>query len=125
MTFHDREAPKTTLETEGRSQLIRHEVMEMHLFDENAPEEQSLCGGGTTRTERISVREEYLDDLLYGNRPRAVCQDCKALSMPLAEVFIKDMARNREDEGRLGEAEDYRELLKRLARETGLDRGTG
>ena len=42
MKFHDREAPKTILETEGRSPLTRREVMEMHLF----AKEEALCGRG-------------------------------------------------------------------------------
>ena len=50
-------------------------------------------------------------------------RDCKAQAMPLAEAIIEDMAQDLEDEGRLGDAEDCRELLDRLARETGLDRG--
>ena len=45
--------------------------------------------------------------------------------MPLAEVIIRDMAQDLEDEGLLGDAEDCRELLNCLARETGLDHGPG
>ena len=48
MKFHDREAPKTILETEGRFQLTGHEVLESHLFGAEAAEEKSLCGRGAT-----------------------------------------------------------------------------
>ena len=65
----------------------------------------------------------YLEERLCGRPVGKVCQDCKALAMPLAKVILEDMAQDIEDEGRLGNAEDCRELLNRLARETGLDRG--
>ena len=66
---------KATMETEGRFQLIRHDVFEMHLFDEDATEEQALCSRDTADTERRGVRG-YLEDRLYGNRVGTVCQDC-------------------------------------------------
>ena len=96
------------------------EVTGMHLFDENEAEEHARCGRDTTRTERMGDRE-YVNERLNGSRPRAVCPGCKALAMPLVEVILEDMARNFEDEGRLGDAEDCRELLDRLAGETDLD----
>ena len=87
MKSHDREAPKTTLETEGRSPLIRHEVMEMHL----SVEEEALCGRGTTRTERKDVRY-YLEERLDGSPIGTVCERCKALAMPLADPIIEAKA---------------------------------
>ena len=99
-------------------------MFEPHLFDENAAEEQAHCGKGATRTERIGVRE-FVKDRLYGCRPRAVCQDCEALAMPFAEVIIEDMAQDLEDEGRLGDAEDCRELLNRLVRGDGAGSRAG
>ena len=123
MKFRDREASKMALETEGRSQLIRHEVMAMHLLDAEAAEEQSLCGKGTTRTERKGVRY-YIEERLGGCPVGTVCERCKALAMPLAGVIIGDMAQYLEYEGRLGDAEDCRELLNRLVREIGRDRGS-
>ena len=97
------------------------EVTGMDLFDENEAEEHARCGRDTTRTERMGVRE-YVNERLNGSRPRAVCPGCKALAMPLVEVILEDMARNFEDEGRLGDAEDCRALVRELARETGQDR---
>ena len=118
MKSHDREAPKTTLETEGRSQLIRHEVIEMHLSGTNAVVPKALCEAATSHD--LRDLKGYLVDLLLGAPVGAICQDCKALAMPLVENIVRDM----EAEGSMGEAEDCRELLNRLARETGLNRGT-
>ena len=104
---------------------MRNEVIEMHLFDENAAKERARCGRNTTRIERMGVTE-YLNDRLYANRYRAaVCHRCEALAMPLAEVIIEEMAEDLEDEGRLGDAEDCRDLLNKLAREQELIRGPG
>ena len=101
---------------------MSNEVKEMHLFDSDAAEEKSLCGEESSSIERMSV-EYYLEERLCGRPVGTVCERCKTLAMPLAEVVIIDKALELEDEGRLGDAEDCRELLNRLARETGLDRG--
>ena len=101
---------------------MRNEVIEMHLFDENAAKERARCRRDTTRTERMGVTE-YVNYRLYVNQDCAVCQDCKTLAMPLAYNIIEEMAEDLEDEGRLDDAEDCHELLNRLAREPGLDRG--
>lgn len=110
--------------TGRRHEAVRNEVIEMHLFDENAAKERARCGRNTTPTGRMGVRE-YVNDRLYGNRQRPVCQDCKALAMPLAEVIIEEMAEDLEDEDRLADTEDCRELLNTLAREMEPDRGPG
>ena len=102
----------------------RNGLMEMHLFDAEAPEEKALGGGDSSSIERRSV-DYYLEDRLRGLSVGTVCERCKALAMPLAEGIVEGMAQDLEDEGRLGDAEDCRELLNRLARETGLDRGPG
>ena len=54
---------------------------------------------------------------------RVRAKRCKAQAVPLAEVIIEGMAEDLEDEGRLGDAEDWRDLLSKLARETRLARG--
>ncbi len=54
-----------------------------------------------------------------------VGERCKALSMPLAEIIIEDMAQNLEDERLLNDAEDWRQLAGRLARETYQDDSRG
>ena len=95
--------------------------MEMHLFDENAREEQALCGRDTTGTERRDLKG-YLEDRLHSHWVGTVCQDCKVLSMPLAKTIIKDKAQGAEDEGRWGKAEDWRRLAEILLKETGQDR---
>ena len=110
--------------TGRRHEAVRNEMFESHLFDSEAPEEKALCGGDSSPVERMSVKY-YLEERLCGRPVGTICGRCKTLTMPLAEVVIEDVAEDLEDEGRLGDAEDYRELLRRLARETGLDRGTG
>ena len=97
-------------------------MFELHLFDENAAEEKALCGEDSSSIEGMSVGY-YLEERLCRRPVGTVCQDCKALAMPLAKVILEGMAEDLEDEGRLSDAEDCRELLNRLARETGLARG--
>ena len=92
--------------------------MEMHLFDENAREEEALCGVETSGEERRSVGF-YLEDRVHGPSVRNVCQECKALAAPLAGEVIEAAIEEHEDEGRFDLAEDYRELAETLARENG------
>ena len=99
-----------------------HEEKTMHLFYADAAREKALCGEDSSSIERMSVGY-YLEERLCGRPVGTVCQDCKTLAMPLAKVILEDMAQDFEDEGRLGDAEDCRELLKRLVRESGPDRG--
>ena len=94
----------------------------MHLFNAEADEEKVRCTEGSSSIERMSVRY-YLEERLCGRPAGPVCERCKGLAMPLAEVIIEEMAENLEDEGRLGDAEDCRELLNRLVRETTPTRG--
>ena len=109
-----------TLETEGRSQLTRHEVLEMHQFDEDAAEEQALCGKDTAPTERRGVRG-YLEDRLHERWVGTVCEECKALAAP----FAVKMSCYLQAEGLVDEAEDYRLLASTLAKETGQHESRG
>ena len=118
MTLLKRDALKVNLEAEGRLQPTGHEMFEIHLFDEDAAEEQALCGTDTTGSERRCVGG-YLEDRLYGNRVGTVCEVCKAPAAHFAMNISRDLEADEMEE----EAEDYRELAVRLARETGLDRG--
>lgn len=95
--------------------------MEMHLFDENAREEEALCGVETLDEERRSV-VFYLEDRAHGSSVGNVCQECKVLAAPLAREIIEAAVKEHEAEGRFDVAEDYRELAQTLARETGQDR---
>ena len=96
---------------------MRHEVLEMHLFDDDATEERALCGSDTSDTDRRSVRC-YLEDRRHDGSVGTVCEGCKFRAVPLAE----DAFRNLEFEGLVDEAEEYRQLADTLARETGMDR---
>ena len=115
MTVADDKTLRMKPRTGRRNAAVRNKVMEMHLFDVEAAEEKALCGEDSSPVERMSVGY-YLEERLCGRPVGTVCQECKTLAMPLAEVIL-------EDKGRLGDAEDCRELADRLARETGLDRG--
>ncbi len=105
-------------ETERRYEAMRYDVMEMHLFGENASEE-ALCGVETSHNVR-SVRY-YLEDRVHGPSVGSVCQECKVLAMPLAEEIIEAKVDEHEAEGRFDVAEDYQEIGKALARETSQD----
>ena len=100
----------------------RSTVMEMHLFGAEAAEEKALCGEDSSAVERMSV-DYYLEGRLCGRVAGTVCDRCKTMAVPLAKVTLGHMAQDLEDENRLGDADDCRELLSRLARETELDRG--
>ena len=106
--------------TGRRHEAVRTEVLEMHLFDARAPEEKALCGEDSSSIERRSV-DYYLEDRLRGQSVGTVCERCKALAVPLAEIIVRHL----EAEDPVDEAEDYRDQVGRLARETGLDLGTG
>ena len=90
----------------------------MHLFDENAREEEALCGVETLAEERRSVGF-YLEDRVHGPSVGNVCPECKALAAPLAGKVIEAAIEEHEAKVRFDVAEDYRELAKTLARETG------
>ena len=94
--------------------------MEMHLFDNDATEEEALCGSGTTDDERRGV-EGYLEDRLYGHSVGTVCEGCKALAVPFAETLIREL----EAYGLEDEAEEYRQLADTILRETGSRRSEG
>ena len=109
MKTRDDDTMKVTLETNRRC-----EVMEMHLFDDNARKENALCGADTSADELRSV-DGYLDDRLYGSLVDTVCEGCKVLAAPFAGNLIRHL----EGEGRVEEAEEYRQLASTLLRETG------
>ena len=99
--------------TGRRHEAVRTEVMEMHLFDTQAPEEKALCGQDSSSIERRSV-DYYPEDRLRGRSVGTVCERCKSLSIPFAADIIQD----REAEGLEHEAEEYRQLVDMLQRET-------
>ena len=118
------ETLKATLETEGRFDMTKDEVFEMHLVDRNNRRERAICGVCAPDNKRMGMAY-YLEMRKDGFGVGTVCQSCKALAMPLAAVILEDMAQDLEEDGWLGEAEDCRLLVDRLARETSLDRKLG
>ena len=98
----------------------RSEVFEMHLFDDDARVEQTLCGAETSTEERRAV-SGYLKDRLGGAPVGTVCEGCKALTVAFAENRVRHL----EAEGHEEETEAYRQLAHALARETGLEVTSG
>ena len=126
----------------------RYEMMEMHLFDIDDREEKALCGQDTSVDDRTGV-DYYLERRKDGLPVGTVCERCKALTVPFAvnhcqelEVYAKNFRakaerlrerdavryRNSSEEADLqadqlvDEAAEYRRLVDKLARETGLMR---
>ena len=104
-------------DTERRYEPMRYKAMEMHLFNEDADEEKALCGADTA--DGLIGVPGYLEDRVHGLWVGNICQECKVVALPLAEEIIERMVEDLEAEGRLDIAEDYRELGKTLAKETG------
>lgn len=119
MNPNNHEGIEKLTETGRRYEAMRHEVMEMHLFDEDADEEKALCGADTSHD--LRSLQCYLEERVHGLRVRSICQECKVLAVPLAEEVIEAAIEKHEAEDRLDVAEDYHDLVKTLARETGQD----
>ncbi len=109
------EHPDARPDTEGSRELI-----EMHLFDHDARDEEALCGADTTADCRRSVGG-YLEDRLHEMGVGIACEGCKGWAVS----FAVNLARDLEDEGLLDETQEYRELAETLARETGQERSGG
>ena len=101
------------LETESENNRRRNEVIEMHLFDEDASEEKTLCGADVPAVYLKGVRG-YLSERLNEIWGGATCEGCK-VSTPRFAIML---AQKLEDDGLLEEAEEYRQLADMLQRET-------
>ena len=108
MGLRDNETLKAAPEANGS-----HEMMEMHLFDDNARKENALCGADTSADELRSV-DGYLDDRLYGSSVGTVCEGCKVL----AEPFAGNLIRHLEGESRVEDAADQRAKSLSFSRRT-------
>ena len=100
--------------TVGVETSRRYEVMEMHLFDENASRERALCGDAGSSDGRIGL-DYYMGQRKDGLGVGTVCEDCKAFVPP----FARGRSRDLEADGRVDEAEEYRRLADMLLGETG------
>ena len=119
--FHFRKERLMRTTSHGKSRVKaetygRYAMNEIHLFDENAREEDVFCGVHAATDYWRSVRE-YLKDRKYDIPVGTVCEGCKSRSIP----FAVDIAQDLEDEGLLDEAEEFLLLAETLARETGQD----
>ena len=115
MKNRDDETMKVTPETNGR-----YEIMEMHLFDNNARKEEAHCGADTS-SDDLRGANGYLEDRLYDIPVGIVCEGCK----PLAVSFAKELAQDLAAEGLPDEAEEYRKLVDTLLQETGQRPASG
>ena len=88
----------------------RREVVEMHLFDDDAAEEEALCQVGAS-VDYIRSAMCYLEDRLHGARVGVVCQGCKERAIPFAVTLAKDL----KFEGLMDEAEEYRRACRETA----------
>ena len=100
--------------------MMRRKLIEMHLFDPIAAEEEADCGKDTSADGRMSV-DYYLEGRKDGLDVGTVCEECKALAVRLAVSIARDV----EAEGWLDEAEEYRRLADTLVWETGLASSPG
>ena len=98
----------------------RYEVIEMHLFDKNDGEGEALCKDRVHVHDLFTV-QYFMESRMYGITVGTVCERCKALAVP----FPLNLSRDLEAEGLLDEAEEYRQLAYKLARETASERGPG
>ena len=112
-TFEERTRPmekardrKTN--SEGRSNLI-----EMHLFDENAMEEKALCRNDVSVHDLITV-QGHLERRRHELSLSTVCNACKGPAVEFARMRSAELA----DRGKTDEAEAYRRLAVTLSRET-------
>ena len=123
-------------------------LAEMHLFDSDARDEEALCKAEVSIHDLNAV-QDYLDRRRHGLSVPTVCEPCKVPAVRWAEnhrlkleadtgVYLakaenlrkRDAVRYRksveeaemEADRLLHEAEEYRRLADRLARETGLAR---
>ena len=85
MKAREEESMTVTVET-NRS----FEVIEMHLFDENASRERALRGG-RQRSRWPEKRERLPEGPVGGHSVGAVCEGCKTLVMPFAGHIIQGM----------------------------------
>ena len=116
--FHFRKERSMRTMSHGKSKVKaetygRYAMNEIHLFDENAREEDVFCGVDAEADYRRSVKE-YLKDRMDSVPVGTVCEGCKSGSIP----FAVDIAQDLEDEGLPDEADEYLLLAETLARET-------
>lgn len=94
--------------------------METHLVNRKSGEENPFCGAEASDGECIGVMY-YLRARLARSSVGTICEACKVQAEPLAREIIEAAVEEHEAEGRFDVAEDYYELGKTLARETGQD----
>ena len=85
----------------------------MHLFDAEARKEEALCGVKTSAADRTSLKY-YAEQRRQGLAVGTICEPCKDRSVAFARRLCRELVA----EGRTDEAQEYRWLADRLAKET-------
>ena len=98
---------ETRPDTEGRCEL-----MEIHLFDADAREEEALCGTEVSVLNLTTV-QDYLERRGHDLSLPTVCDRCKVSAIPFARMRGSAL----EAEGMTDEAGIYRWLADTLSRE--------
>ena len=106
-TTSDRD-PKRRPDTERSCELI-----EMHVFDADAKEEEALCGAEVSVLVLTTV-QDYLERRMHNLSVPTVCNGCKVSAIPFARMCHSALAA----EGMSDEAATYHQLADTLSRET-------
>ena len=85
------------------------ELIEMHLFDADAREEESLCGAEVSVLDLTTV-QDYLECRKHNSSVPTVCNACKVPAIHFARMRHFALT----DEGMTDEAEIYRWLADTL-----------
>ena len=109
MKARDDGEKEAKLETNGR-----REIIVMHLFDEEARDEEAICETEAS-VHHLTTVQDYIERRVHDLALPTVCEGCKDLAAPFAENLSRDLAA----EGLRDEAEEYRQLLGTLRREVG------
>ena len=88
-------------------------MIEMHLFDADAMEEEALCEAEASVLDLTTV-QDYLERRGHDLSLPTVCNHCKVSAIPFARMRRSALAA----EGRTDEGETYRRLADTLSRET-------
>ena len=91
-------------DTEGNCELI-----EMHLFDAYAREEEALCGAEVSVLDLTTV-QDYLERRSHNLSVPTVCNGCKVPAIPCARMLHSELVA----EETTVEAETHRQLADTL-----------
>ena len=91
-------------------------MIDIHLFDANAREEEALCGAEVSVLDLTTV-QDYLERRRHDLSLPTVCSRCKVSAIPFVRMRRSALI----EEVMTDEAEIYRRLADTLSRETDPD----